>query len=142
METLNLSILTPSKSYLENEEVSSVVLETSSGIIEVLPGHTEIISTLGFGFILYTKANISGILCIFKGVFEVKDNIVKIFADFIEDPTAIEFERAKKSLERAETRLKGETKDIDRPRAEDAMYRANLRMRAFEQSDKLKNSNK
>jgi F-type H+-transporting ATPase subunit epsilon len=62
------------------------------------------------------------------GFAEVLPDKVTILAEAAERPQEIDVERAQKAKDRAEQWLKSNNTDVDYPRAEDALQRAETRL--------------
>ena len=72
------------------------------------------------------------------GVLEVLPDKVTILAEAAERPDEIDTERAQKSKERAEERLKSNDPEVDYTRAEDALKRAETRLNVAKDTAKEK----
>jgi F-type H+-transporting ATPase subunit epsilon len=133
-----LSIVTPEKIFYE-EEVSSVIAPGIEGYLGILTDHAPLITALIPGKL--TVKNSKGpevIMAVSGGFLEVLKNRVVILADAVEFARNIDFERAKKALERARQRIKSNEKDIDIPRALAAFKRAQNRIVVYEKCIKEK----
>lgn len=104
-ETLKLQVVTP-YSLILAEEVSEVTIPASQGEIGVLPGHTQLVSTLDIGQLRYRGANAKGNIAIAGGFVEIADNNVVILAETGEIAAQIDSARAEAARERAEKELK------------------------------------
>lgn len=125
-KTFNVSIITPGKSPIEIE-VESLITETSDGMVEFKANHIPIIlSTIPCKTILITTIGKEYIFTS-SGVIYLKDNKLRFCCDAVEKKEDIDIERAKKSKERAELRLKKQ-KEIDVERAKRSLARANKRI--------------
>lgn len=130
-EQLKISLLSPERIVAELS-ATSLKVPAFDGLIEVLPGHTAMLSKLGSGGL-----EIRGIdageeeeFFISGGYLEVVDNKVKILVDVVERVGEIDLERAERSRKRAEERLKDQKADIARALA--ALERAKARQRLVE----------
>ncbi|MCY6355477.1 F0F1 ATP synthase subunit epsilon [Clostridium sp. ZS2-4] len=130
-EFVNLRIITPDKEFY-NEQIVKLNTESVEGKIGILPNHIPLIAVL--------KPTISEIVTVkgekktffsSTGVLKVTKKEVIMLCDACEWPENIEVERAKKSKERAEKRLK-QKKDIDSidvDRAKLSILRALMRIK-------------
>jgi len=125
--TFQLEIVTPSK-LLVKDAAEEAQIPGVSGYLGILPGHAPLITELGVGEITYKASGATHILSVAWGFMEVLPNKVTILAEAAERPQEIDIERAQKSKERAEQRLKSNDPKIDYTRAEDALQRAETRL--------------
>ncbi|MBS1959330.1 MAG: ATP synthase F1 subunit epsilon [Bdellovibrionales bacterium] len=106
METFQLSILAPERRLTENEAVSSLILTTAEGEIEILSGHVDMVSKLETGRFVYKAKEgkiVSGVIS--SGFVNVQDGTVKVIAETIELPNEIDRARAKQAQLNAEKKL-------------------------------------
>jgi len=128
MSKLFLEVITPDK-VLVSQEVDMVNVPGINGEFGVLPGHTLFLSGIVPGELKYQTDATTTVLTVMKGFAEVAHNRVSVVVDAVKD---IDYQRAEKALERAQTRLarKSESpQDIDFQRAEAALKRAIIRLR-------------
>ncbi len=130
MAKLFLEVITPDK-ILVSQEVDSVTAPGVDGEFGVLPGHTLFLSGIVPGELKYQIDTTTTVLTVMKGFAEVAHNRVSVVVDAAEAVKDIDYQRAEKALERAQTRLaqKGEVQDIDFQRAEMALRKAIIRLR-------------
>lgn len=130
MAKLFLEVITPDK-ILVSQEVDMVSAPGVDGEFGVLPGHTLFLSGIVPGELKYQTDATTTVLTVMKGFAEVVHNHVSVVVDAAEAVKDINYQRAEKALERAQTRLarKGEVQDIDFQRAEAALKRAIIRLR-------------
>ncbi len=127
---LRLDIVTPYGLIL-SEDVDEVTAAGSEGEFGVLPGHAPFITTLKVGMLTYKKGNEVRYVFVNTGYAEVGPDKVIILADSAEKSDAIDIERAKAAMKRAEERLK-KTEEIDFARAESSLERATMRVQIAE----------
>jgi F-type H+-transporting ATPase subunit epsilon len=126
---IKLSILTLDRHFYDGE-VKEITTASSNGVINVLRNHMPLITSLKPS--ITTFMDINGVqhkAFISTGILKIKDNEARIICGAAEWPDEIDIERAKASRARAEERLKNNT-DIDVKRAELALHRSLLRLRA------------
>ncbi|RPI76363.1 MAG: F0F1 ATP synthase subunit epsilon [Desulfobacteraceae bacterium] len=131
MSKLFLEVITPDK-VLVSQEVDMVNVPGINGEFGVLPGHTLFLSGIVPGELKYQTDATTTVLTVMKGFAEVAHNRVSVVVDAAETVKDIDYQRAEKALERAQTRLarKSESpQDIDFQRAEAALKRAIIRLR-------------
>ena len=112
MQTFNLSILAPERRLIEGERVVSVVLTTSEGEIEILPGHANMVAQLNPGKFSYTPRGekpVTGVIS--SGFVNVDAGDVKVVAETIELAAEIDVNRAKSAQAKAEKELTGASLD-------------------------------
>lgn len=118
---------------LAAEEVS---VPGAGGVFTVLPGHTPLLTTLKEGVVTaYRPGGDPEYFAVHRGFCEVADNKVMILADVMETRGAIDVERARAALKRAEERLEKPDREIDVARAEAAIARARARLEAHSMMD-------
>jgi len=110
------------------EAAEEAQIPGASGYLGILPGHAPLITELAVGVITYKASGATHTLSVAWGFMEVLPDQVTILAETAERPNEIDTERAQKSKERAEQRLKSNNPEIDYTRAEDALQRAETRL--------------
>jgi F-type H+-transporting ATPase subunit epsilon len=112
MSTFNLSIFAPERKLLQNEPVESLVITSSEGEIEILPGHADMISVLDTGRFVYRSPKGGKTLGVIStGFLNVENSAVKVIAETIELAGEIDQNRAKQAQANAEKRLKDASLD-------------------------------
>ena len=110
--------------------LKSITVPGSKGSMGILPRHAPLMSSLDCGPTKIT--GLDGKTRLFvtgEGFVEVFNNFVLMLVDFGDRTDKIDVARAKEARDRAETRLRTPTEDVDRVRAEAAMQRAVMRIR-------------
>jgi F-type H+-transporting ATPase subunit epsilon len=125
--TFQLEIVTPSR-LLVKDAAEEAQIPGVTGYLGILPGHAPLITELGVGEITYKASGATHTLSVAWGFMEVLPDKVTILAEAAERPNEIDIERAQKSKERAEQRLKSNDTKVDYTRAEDALQRAETRL--------------
>jgi F-type H+-transporting ATPase subunit epsilon len=128
----NLTIVTLEETYLD-QEVHSVVLPGSEGYFQILTNHAPLISLVKEGRVeVYQTPESKELYAVSGGFFEVSNNKATLVADAIERASEIDYERAKKSLEKAKERLAlVDDEEIDIDRAKKAALRAENRIKIY-----------
>jgi F-type H+-transporting ATPase subunit epsilon len=121
-------------------KATSLVLPGADGYFGVLYGHAPLIGALGIGELTLTEENGNEThLAIHAGFIEVSSDRTVILADAAEMANAIDVERAKLSLQRAQERLQKQSSaekiaNVDFERARSALLRAITRLRVAERA--------
>jgi F-type H+-transporting ATPase subunit epsilon len=125
---LRLQVVTPEKLVVD-EEAKIVMAPGSQGEFGVLPGHTPFLTTLQNGAVRYTdKDGEEHFVFVSDGFAEALPDRVTVLAESAERRRDIDVPRAEAAMERAQQRLAGETvapgETIDEVRARAALKRA------------------
>lgn len=108
----------------------SIVVPGAKGSMGVLPRHAPLMSSLEVGLTkVRDPLGKEWVFVTGSGFVEVFQNRVLLLVDFADDVNDIDVERAKRSRERAEARLRSPTEEVDVARARAAMERAVLRLK-------------
>lgn len=128
MDRIVLEIVTPERKVL-SREVDEVVMPGVGGELGVLPGHTELLTILKPGRLVFRDGNVSELFSVAGGFAEVGHHKVVVLADAAEAAKEIDVERAKAAKARAEKQL-GELEMTDEhwAQAEAALERAAVRI--------------
>lgn len=139
MASLNLEIITPSKTVLSGE-IKSITIPGSGGSFQVLVNHAPLISTFEIGEIKIE--DVQGKKLSYStagGTIEINNNKVLVLADSLEQIENIDIQRAINSKERAENRLANKSvENIDVARAEASLARALNRIKLTEKYSAVK----
>jgi len=122
-EKLALQIVTPERQVLM-EQVDDVILPSVNGYMGILPGHAPLLAQLDVGEVSYLAGNQRHYLAVSGGFVEVLRRSVSILATTCEKAEEIDLERAQKSKDRAERKLKPELPEADFQRFEARLKRA------------------
>ena len=102
---LTLEVVTP-EGLLLRDEVDEVVAPGSEGYFGVRPGHTPLMAALGLGELSYRKEGAWRRLSCFSGWCEVLPDRVNVLAEIGERAEDIDVGRAEQAMRRAEERLR------------------------------------
>src|SRR5512135_2203682 len=130
-DTFQFEIVTPEK-LVVRDVAEEMQIPAKNGYIGVLPGHAPLITELAVGEISYRMAGYSHHIAVAWGFAEVLPDKVTILAETAERAEDIDIERARKSKERAEERLRSAGGEVDYQRALTALERANSRLQVAE----------
>jgi len=125
--SIDLQIITPER-LLVHEQVDEVEIPGSEGYFGVLPGHTPLLADLAVGELWYRKGQEKTYIAIAYGFVEVLPERVTVLARIAEKAEEIDITRAEEALKRAEERLREYTKDIDYDRARMALMKSLSRL--------------
>ena len=112
-------------------EVSSVSLPGTEGRMGILPNHSALLTTLGFGeVIVRPSAGGEEFFAIGGGFAEVQPTKIVVLADSAEQADEIDIERAERARERAEQLMKeGVREDPDQyAQIQASLMRAQIRL--------------
>jgi len=124
---IKLSIVTPERS-LVSEDVDELQIPGANGYLGVLPGHAPLFTELKVGELSYRKGSTWTSLAVAWGFAEVLPDQVRVLAETAERANEIDIERATRSKERAEDRLRKAESGVDFDRARIALERAIIRI--------------
>lgn len=130
---LNVKIITPERVIFE-DTADAVYSKSVNGEFGILPEHISYMTSLGIGVARIEKDKKIEYAAIIGGVFQVsKDNVI-ILSDVAELGENIDITRANAAKERAEARLRKAEKDVDVDRAQLALVKALIRIKAASKS--------
>lgn len=121
-DKLTLDIVTP-YGHVFTDEVDEIVASGSEGEFGVLPDHVPFLTTMKIGMLTYKKGSETGYFFVNWGYAEVGPDKVTILADSAERADDINIERAEEAIKRAEERLK-QIEKVDEARATSSLERA------------------
>lgn len=104
MEKLKLEIVTPERKVL-SQEVDEVILPGQEGELGVLPGHTELLTLLRPGRLVFRNGGETLQYAVAGGFAEVGHTKVVVLADAAEAAGEINAERAQAALAKAQKEL-------------------------------------
>jgi F-type H+-transporting ATPase subunit epsilon len=136
--SFSIEIITPERVVVD-EQMEGVVIPSTEGLLGILRNHAPFIGTLDIGVIKYLQSGSRHYVACDAGVFEMKDNVLRILTDSAERGESIDVARAKQAKERAERRIQQRSEDLDHLRAELALRRSLARLNAAEASGARKN---
>ena len=129
MNTFKAQVLTPEGSLFDGE-VTGVRLPGTMGSFEVKTLHADIISTLEIGEVIIRKVEgEEQRLAVTGGFVEVVDNKLTLLAEAAERIEEIDVPRAEAARERARQRLASGEEQIDKERAKKSLKRAENRIK-------------
>lgn len=131
-KALHLEIITPQRT-VYRAEATRLTAPGIIGSFQVLFNHAPLLSAIGIGE-LRVKApdGVDTSYATSGGFVEVCDNNVVVLVETAEQAADIDVDRARKSRDRAATRLRTKSPDIDVGRAQASLMRALNRLRIAE----------
>jgi len=123
-----VEIVTPER-LVFSEEAESLVVPAERGYLGVLAGHAPLLCTLKPGEISIRRDGEDLHFATSGGFMEVVQKKATLLTESVEDVSAIDSERARKSMERARQRLASREPSLDAERARASMARARNRLR-------------
>jgi len=138
-DSFQLEIVTPEK-LIVKDRAEEMQIPGKNGYLGILPGHAPLISELSVGQISYRNGSETHYLCVAWGFAEVLPDKVTILAETAERGEDVDCDRAQKAKERAEQRLTSGDPEVDVPRAQDELARANSRLEAAAKEGKTAGS--
>ncbi len=124
-----LRVITPERVFYEGK-VEMVEFNTTEGEIGVLPGHVPTIAVIKPGILTIYEAE-KKLAALHSGFCEILPDKVTILAEVVEWPSEIDRKRAEEAMKRAEGRIKDRTEQTDIVRAQTALLRAIVRIEAL-----------
>lgn len=102
-----LTLVTPEKRLVKDQEAEAVFIPGSAGELELLPGHAPLLTRLGTGVLRYRLVGDAKtyFVAVSSGYAQVNPNGVNILAETAERPEEIDVERAKATEKESEERL-------------------------------------
>ena len=124
-----LEIRTPEQLIYEGD-VTGIHAPGVEGNFQILGGHIPFLTALDVGEIRVREvSDTSQLMATSGGVFEVLRTGVIVLVETAEWASEIDVERAESARDRAQAQLKANAPDLNRPRAEAALARAQNRIK-------------
>jgi F-type H+-transporting ATPase subunit epsilon len=132
MSNFTLSIHTPNGSVIKGLACEEFTIPTLGGEINVLPGHTHVISEIDHGVLTAKTSSGDRHFTMTAGLCKILGNEVTILSTTSEKVEDIDIERAKAAQAKAESRLQNDQDltDVDRIKFLRKLNRAKLRVEA------------
>ena len=131
MEAIHLEIITPDRRVLTTD-ASYVGAPGIEGQFGIMSHHRPYLTTLDIGTLHYIAGDKTYYVFVSGGFAEVENNNMTILTESAESAENIDFERARRALERAQERLKAfglaDDDRVNPTRAELALSRAMARL--------------
>ncbi|MCL2277093.1 MAG: ATP synthase F1 subunit epsilon [Treponema sp.] len=127
-KNVKLSILTPDKVFFEGE-VSQVIAKTPKGEMGVLTGHMPSAAVISDSPLKIEENGAWRSAALGQGIMNVSSCGIEFFVDTAEWDEDIDVPRSEKALQRAEERLRGHLSHIEYLRTRTAIARATARLK-------------
>lgn len=128
---LRLEVITPG-GVVFRDDVDYVEAPAVFGYVGILPGHAPLLYQIRSGQLQYRQGEEEHYLAVHWGFLEVLDDTVTVLAETAERPQDIDLARAEGALNRAKARLEEFGAAYDVEQAQQAVARAEARLRAAE----------
>ncbi len=132
---LRLEVITPG-GVVFRDDVDYVEAPAVFGYVGILPGHAPLLYQIRSGQLQYRQGEEEHYLAVHWGFLEVLDDTVTVLAETAERPQDIDLARAEGALNRAKARLEEFGAAYDVEQAQQAVARAEARLRAAEAETK------
>ena len=133
-KTFKITIVTPGKEPIDFEG-EALITSTKEGKVEFKANHAPIITSTVPTTTIIVNGSTREEVFTSSGIVYIKNNELKFCCDAAEKSSDIDRDRALKSKERAEKRLKENNNNIDIERAKRALARANARISTISMND-------
>jgi F-type H+-transporting ATPase subunit epsilon len=130
---LKVDIVTAERVVFSEEDVERLIVPGIEGELGLLPLHAPLLTTIQPGVLRVVKGGEETTMAITGGFIEVRENRVTILADAAERGEDIDLARVEEARRRAEERLASREATVDIVKAEMALKRALVRLKAAEQ---------
>lgn len=127
MAGIKLDVVTADE-MVYSDEVDMVGAPGVEGQLGILPHHAPLMTILEPGELWIRKGGVEVCLAISGGFLEVRPDRVIVLADAAERSEEIDQARAEEAMRRAQQRIRERPSDIDLARAEAALRRAIVRL--------------
>ena len=134
MSPIKLDIVSAER-LVYSDEVDMVIAPGAEGQLGILPHHAPLMTMLGSGELLIRKGGSEISLVVSGGFMEVRPDQIIVLADAAERIEEIDVARAEEARRRAEEKLEHPASNIDLEKAEMALKRSLVRLKAV---DKIK----
>lgn len=106
MNELTLSVVTPERSILKETAVESIILPGTMGQFNILPGHTNFLTTLRYGAFGYRVNGEWQIAFLSGGFTQVFDGKVTVLAETVEMAQELDIAKSEMALQSVNSKLK------------------------------------
>ena len=137
MKTFKVQVVAPDHAVL-SEEASLVVLPGEVGEFGVLAGHMSLLSTLKPGTMRIVNGHERELYFVAGGFAEVNASSVIVLAEEYLKASEIDVDEAKKVKKHSEEVLADKKEGADLKAAQNALARAEARLKTFEEAKSLK----
>lgn len=97
---LNVEVVSQERKLFEVDDVDTVIVPGSEGVLGILPNHSPLITTLQNGELIIRKGGAEEVFAIFGGFVEVRPNKVLVLADAANFASDINLREAEEARDR------------------------------------------
>ena len=126
--SFHLEIRTPEQLIYEGN-VTNISAPGVEGNFQILAGHIPFLTALEVGEIRIRESETPQLMATSGGIFEVLRTGVTVLVETAEWASEIDVGRAEKALDRSQAQLTANAPDLNQPRAEAALARAQNRIK-------------
>ena len=133
---IHVELVTQERKLFDEPNADMVIVPAVEGEMGVLPNHSPVLTTLGFGELIVRKGNAEERFAVYGGVVDIRPDKVIVLADTAESSYAVDLEKMEEARESARRTLESGAAGDNRA-AELALRRANF---AIQVSQKVRRS--
>lgn len=100
-----VDIVTPTRKLVDGATTDSVKLPSQLGELQILPGHTELLTILGTGILSFPSGSGERKFAVSYGFAEIRNDRILVLAETCEESTEIDKVRAQAAKKKAEEAL-------------------------------------
>lgn len=126
---LKLDVVTIEREVYSADDVDTVVVPSTEGLMGIRPRHAPVVAALRAGTLEIIRGDVREELAIGGGFVEIAANHVIVMADVAEQAGEIDVERAERARERAAATLASTPERTERLEALADLRRAEVRLR-------------
>lgn len=126
---LKLDVVTIEREVYSADDVDTVVVPSTEGLMGIRPRHAPVVAALQAGTLEIIRGDVREELAIGGGFVEIVSNHVIVMADIAEQADEIDIDRAEKARERAAATLASAPEKAERMEALSDLRRAEVRLR-------------
>lgn len=104
---IEVDIVTPSRKLVEGAKATSVKLPAAKGEIEVLPGHTDLLTILTTGMVTVVQDGRERKFALSYGFAEIRKDKILVLGETVEEAKEIDRRRAVEAQQKAQEQLSG-----------------------------------
>ena len=104
---IEVDIVTPSRKIVDRLKTERVTLPTTKGQLTVLPGHTELLATLGAGILSLPSGGTERRFAVSYGFTVIRQDRVIVLAETCEESSEVDKARAQDAQKKAQKALEG-----------------------------------
>lgn len=124
---LRIDIVTPTKKLVDGAVCDSVKMPGAKGELQILEGHTELLTLLKTGPLSFVKDGRERKFAVSYGFAEVRNNKIIVLAETVEEATQVDKARAQAAQKKAEQAMMGTLSESDFKKQQLKLERALVR---------------